>query len=252
MTMAVNGTHLVEADVSAPLPAVGAATRAQAALWTMSIATAAVGIAALAARLAAAGDVWSWWTVPALLAGLLVADFGSGLVHWGADTWGRDDFPFIGPRLLVPFRVHHINPADFLRRSFIDTNGDVALLALPLLAALWLMPLDGTWGSALSLFGLSFCSAGAMTNQIHQWAHMPSPPRAVRFLQNARLFLGRTDHAVHHDRPYHAHYCITTGWCNRPLEAIGFFRAMERVITLATGAYPRHDDERYEERYRQA
>jgi plasmanylethanolamine desaturase len=224
----------------------------QAVLWSMSIATATIGIAALAARLAAAGEVWSWWAVPALLAGLLAADFGSGLVHWGADTWGRDDLPFIGPRLLVPFRVHHINPADFLRRSFIDTNGDVALLALPLLAALWFLPLDGKGGVALSLFGLSFCSAGTMTNQIHQWAHMPSPPRAVRFLQNAGLFLGRTDHAAHHDRPYHAHYCITTGWCNRPLDSIGFFRTMERVITLVTGAYPRHDDERYEERYRQA
>lgn len=238
--------------MSAPLPAVGGATRAQAALWTVSIATASIGIAALAVRLGAAGDVWSWWTVPALLAGLFAADFGSGLVHWGADTWGRDDLPFIGPRLLVPFRVHHINPADFLRRSFIDTNGDVALLALPLLAALWFLPLDGEWGSALSLVGLSLCSAGTMTNQIHQWAHMPSPPLVVRLLQDTGLILGRAEHATHHDRPYDAHYCITTGWCNRPLEAIGFFRAMEHVITWTTGARPRHDDERYEERYRHA
>jgi len=61
--------------------------------------------------------------------------------------------------------------------------------------------------------------------------------------------LGRAAHATHHDRPYDAHYCITTGWCNRPLEAIGFFRRMERAITWLTGAHPRQDDERYEARY---
>ena len=235
--------------VSARLPAVGPATRAQAVLWTVSIAAASITVVALGTRLATGADLWTWWTVPALLAGFLVADFGSGLVHWGADTWGRDDCPFIGPRLLVPFRVHHINPADFLRRSFIDTNGDVALLALPLLVALWFVPLDRDWGPPLSLFGLAFAGAGMMTNQIHQWAHLPVPPLPVRLLQDAGLILGRSAHATHHQRPYDAHYCITTGWCNRPLEAIGFFRGLELVVTRATGARPRHDDVRYEERY---
>ena len=39
------------------------------------------------------------------------------------------------------------------------------------------------------------------------------------------------------------------GWCNRPLEAVQFFRFLEGVVTGLTGARPRHDDERYEERY---
>lgn len=250
--MVHQAVHEVETEVSGALPAVTRATRAQAALWTVSIATASIGIAVLAARLAAAGDVWTWWTIPALLAGILAADFASGLVHWGADTWGRDDLPVVGQRLLVPFRVHHINPEDFLRRRFIDTNGDVALVTIPALTGLLLVPLETAWGGPVAVFGLALCGVGMMTNQIHQWAHMPAPPRAVRFLQDAGLILGRAAHATHHDRPYDAHYCITTGWCNRPLEAIGFFRAMECVITLATGARPRHDDQRYEERYRHA
>lgn len=235
--------------MSRALPAIDRASRTQTIVWTASIAAASLALVALAARLGTRADLWQWWVAPAFVAGVIAADLGSGLVHWGADTWGRDDLPFIGPRLLVPFRVHHVNPNDFLRRSFVDTNGDVALLALPVLVALLFVPLETAWGSAAALFGFSCCGVGTMTNQIHQWAHMPSPPRAVRLLQAAGFILPPAEHATHHDRPYDAHYCITTGWCNRPLEALGFFRGLERAITSLTGARPRHDDERYEERY---
>jgi ubiquitin-conjugating enzyme E2 variant len=237
----------VEPGVS--LPAHYQVTRAQVVFSVVSIAAAFAACAVLGWRLATRADLWRWWMPFAAAGGMAAADFGSGLVHWGADTWGRDDLPVIGHRLLVPFRVHHLNPDDFLRRSFIDTNGDVAFIAVPLLAALCLVPLDTDRGAATALFGFAFCSIGMMTNQIHQWAHMPMPPRVVRLLQASRLVLGRAEHAVHHDRPYDAHYCISTGWCNRPLEAIGFFRALEHAISRLTGARPRHDDERYAERY---
>lgn len=231
------------------LPALREPTRAQLLLSASWIAAAALLLGALAVRIATLLDLSRWWVPLALAGGLAAADFASGLVHWGADTWGRDDLPVIGQRLLVPFRVHHINPDDFLRRRFADTNGDVALLFLPILAGLLAVPLETSWGGPIAVFGLGFCGIGMMTNQIHQWAHMPSPPRAVRVLQDWGLILGRTGHAVHHDRPYDAHYCITTGWCNGPLETMEFFRRLEAGITRLTGARPRDDDQRYEERY---
>ncbi len=77
-------------------------------------------------------------------------------------------------------------PEDFARRSFVDTNGEVAAIALFVLASLLLIPLNHTWGAVGSLFGLTFCGVGMLTNQIHQWAHLDSVPTPVRWLQRAR------------------------------------------------------------------
>jgi len=176
-----------------------------------------------------------------VLAGWLLADFLSGLVHWAADTWGRIDMPVIGRRLLHPFRVHHVNPRDILDRGFLDLNGDVAALCLPFLAlALWL-PLDSGAGQALAVLLAATAGLALPTNQVHQWAHMSDPPRLVRLLQSLRLVLTRQGHARHHANPAGGHYCITTGWCNRLLTSAGFYRALERGITRLTGWRPRSD-----------
>lgn len=46
----------------------------------------------------------------AALGGIITADFGSGLVHWAADTWGAVDLPIVGKVshiLLKTFRTFH-------------------------------------------------------------------------------------------------------------------------------------------------
>lgn len=224
-------------------------TRGHLLVSCLSIAAAFLLLGWLGWRLVSQLDLWQWWIPVALAGGLAAADFGSGLVHWAADTWGRDDCPIIGPRLLVPFRVHHINPDDFLRRRFVDTNGEVAAVAIPVLLALHAVPLGSAWGGPVAVVGFAFCGLGSLTNQIHQWSHRPSPPAPVRTMQAWGLLLGRAEHAAHHERPYDRRYCITTGWCNRPLDAIGFFQRLEAAITRLTGVAPRHDDRRYETRY---
>jgi ubiquitin-conjugating enzyme E2 variant len=187
---------------------------------------------------------WSarWLLVPAGLAGMLVADFVSGMVHWAADTWGSSSMPIIGRRLLYPFRVHHLNPDDFLQRKFIDTNGDVALIVIPFLAGGLFIQLSDSLRIAMAAFVTSFAGIGLLTNQIHHWAHQERPPWLIRGLQSMRIILPRQDHALHHQPPYADFYCITTGWCNRPLCAIDFFGKAESMITWITGIAPRREE----------
>ncbi len=175
------------------------------------------------------------------LAGWLLADFLSGLLHWAADTWGRIDTPVIGRRLLHPFRVHHVNPRDILARGFLDLNGDVAAVCLPFLAlALWL-PLDGPIARSLVVLLTATVGFALPTNQVHQWAHMSQPPRVVTALQRLRLVLTRRGHARHHANPAGGHYCITTGWCNALLTRSGFYTSLEHGIATITGWQPRSD-----------
>jgi sterol desaturase/sphingolipid hydroxylase (fatty acid hydroxylase superfamily) len=230
------------------LPVIPASRPALRVLFLAAIAAAYALVILLGARIAIQAS-GGWWIPVALLAGIGAADFVSGLVHWAADTWGRDDLPILGRLLLVPFRVHHVNPGDFLRRGFVDVNGDVAIVAVPVLLALASIRLDTAPAVAAVTFGVVFCAASMLTNQIHQWAHMPRPPRVVRRLQGAGLLLRPHHHAAHHARPYDVRYCITTGWWNGPLERAGFFRRLERLIMAVTRAPARGDDKRYEERY---
>jgi len=191
-----------------------------------------------------AGDpsLLSWRTLAALAAGALLADFGSGIVHWIADTWGSESLPVLGRRFLRPFRVHHVNPRDILRRDFIDLNGDVAMLTLPIFAAAWLVPSSSEAGRLAAVLLFAFAATALPTNQIHQWAHRPDPPDLVAWLQQRGVILNRARHARHHTPPFVSNYCIATGWCNRALSAMGFFPALERGIERITGIEPRRDE----------
>ena len=174
--------------------------------------------------------------------GYVASDLASGLVHWGFDTWGSAETPVVGKTFIVPFRVHHSDPMDITRHGFAATNGHTALVASPVLALALLLP--GSWAvtPALMVLVLAMCAGVFATNQFHKWAHEETPAAWVQWLQRSRLVLGRAHHALHHARPYDRNYCITSGWLNGALDAVGFFRGLERTITAVTGARPRRDD----------
>jgi plasmanylethanolamine desaturase len=179
--------------------------------------------------------------VLAALGGYLAADFTSGLVHWLFDTWGSPRTPVVGATFITPFRIHHVDPKDITRHGFIATNGHNCLVSVPVMAGSLLLPREA-WSTMALAFLLTLCLGVFATNQFHKWAHEDAVHPIIGWLQRRSLILSREHHELHHVQPYSRHYCITTGWLNRPLEVVGFFRLLERLITAVSGVRPRVDD----------
>lgn len=225
-----------------PAPAHGGARTPGATEWfgVAGFFTLSALLAVRVARLGT-GNGW-WWIACAVLAGYVVSDFVSGLVHWTFDTWFSAETPVVGKTFVVPFRIHHVDPLDITRHGFIATNGHNCLAALPALVAALLLPVSAAWTPAAIAFVVALCGGVFATNQFHKWAHEDALPAPIRWAQRAGLILSREHHDIHHRAPYDTHYCITTGWLNRPLRAVGFYRRAEGLITRLSGAEPRKDD----------
>jgi plasmanylethanolamine desaturase len=206
---------------------------------TACLVTAVGLVAAHAVRFAQAPELPAWAAVLAVALGLPAADFLSGFIHWAGDTWGRVTTRWVGPRLLVPFRYHHLHPRDMLRSPFVTTNGDAAMVACLVLGAALLIPVD-SFGFA-AVFVVATGAWGLPTSQIHKWAHDPRPPRVVRWLQGAGLILSPENHRRHHRTRLGPHYCITTGWCNPVLERLRFWKVLEWVVSRVANVQPRND-----------
>ena len=207
-----------------------------------SIAAYAVAMTWLAVRIAPAAAHARWLVLSALMAGYVVADLVSGLVHWAADTWGTPDVPVVGRALIRPFREHHVDQKEITRHDFIETNGNNCFISIGPVALASLLPMRSAPALFAAALVLSMCFFVLCTNQFHKWAHLDAPPPVIDWMQRMHLILPRDHHAVHHTAPYAKYYCITVGWLNEALYRVRFFQGLERMVTAATGMLPREDD----------
>lgn len=179
------------------------------------------------------------------LLGILLADFISGLAHWGFDTWGSTDTPGFGV-LIRSFREHHVDQTSITRHDFVETNGDNMMPCVPFIWALYFLnpfsPDAAIFNPSFYCWFLTATIAIAFTNQTHKSAHQVKQPPVIRELMQWGILLSPQHHRVHHSGEFERHYCITTGWLNKPLDAIGFWRWAEDMVTKVTGAIPRAND----------
>jgi ubiquitin-conjugating enzyme E2 variant len=175
----------------------------------------------------------AWWMIPgALVLGVLCADFATGAVHWFCDRFFDEDTPILGQALIRPFREHHVDPQGMVRHGLLELHGNSTIPVIAVLGAVQLAELSpaspGT--VALHLWLFSLCTSSIATNQFHMWAHAPSVPAPVRWLQRHGVILSPERHALHHDGRFDRSYCMTSGWMNPLLDRTDFFGRIERGL----------------------
>ena len=175
------------------------------------------------------------WLVT-LLATVVLVDFASGLVHWVEDTFWEESTPVFGSWMVTPNVVHHQDATAFVTKSWFESSWD--LLAIGALVAL-----SASWLDELKWPVWVFIVFGVNANQIHKWSHTPNfrLPVPVRILQGLWLLQGSKHHAHHHRGDKNSAYCLITPFLNPILDALGFWRALERATIPLFGA-PRRID----------
>lgn len=167
---------------------------------------------------------------------VMLADFIAGLVHWLEDAYGSPDTPVVGALLVRPNIVHHHYPRYFTRLTWWQSSWDILLICAALLASAYALDLL-TWH--LWLFALVSVNA----NQVHKWSHRTRAEngRVISFLQDIRVLLTPSQHALHHTDPKNTYYCPITNLVNPLLEVLCFWPSAEWLIERATGLTHRHD-----------
>ncbi len=160
-----------------------------------------------------------------LIATILLVDFGSGFIHWAEDTFGTEDTPVLGNRIIKPNVLHHTNGYAFVRNSWFHSSRDLLYAGVVLLAVCWLIDFL-TWHVFLSIFLM------VNANQIHKWSHL-SPariPALIKILQKLRILQSPRHHANHHKGDKNTHYCVITDFTNPVLDKLGFWRWLESLL----------------------
>lgn len=159
-----------------------------------------------------------------LVLGWLLADLLTGAFHWWEDRFGNENWPLIGPWIIAPNQLHHIEPLAFAQNGFWGRNR-ASIFATGAFGVVWL----AAFGPSIMLFATLF--GGAIANEVHYFAHCPKEANAVvRVLQQTGLLQSPKSHSTHHRPPHLTNFCVLTDWLNPPLEALGFWRGLEHIF----------------------
>ena len=126
---------------------------------------------------------------------VLVAEFGSGVLHWLEDSYGNPEWPITGTLITGPNILHHHRPSAFTRNTWLKSAQVLIFLGAVIIAVTWICGVL-TWQVLL------FVALGVNANEIHKWSHLPEGKKGklVAALQKYRLLQTPRHHGRHHAR----------------------------------------------------
>uniref|UniRef100_A0A6U3VEP9 Lipid desaturase domain-containing protein n=1 Tax=Ditylum brightwellii TaxID=49249 RepID=A0A6U3VEP9_9STRA len=174
-------------------------------------------------------------TLLVTLSSWVLADLGSGILHWSVDNYGNGRTPIMG-NIIAAFQGHHSAPWTITQREFGNNVHKLCIpFGIPTMALI--STLAGPENGSVTLFFTVFCALEILSQEFHKWSHMTKKevPSWVNSLMDIGLTIGRVPHAQHHIAPYDGNYCIVSGLCNKSLDESGFFRRLEHIVYNLNG-----------------
>ena len=222
--------------------------------WSVIVADVLISLYGMAWLLTQFGRVGvePYQVAAALLVGLFLADWFSGLVHWSYDTW-MDENTYSFERAVCIAREHHVYPHHIVGYGFRDhvaySCWPAAVFIGPLLIGLcvWATPSVPVYLAVLMITQVIFLML--FGSHAHLLGHRKSDSRVLQALQRAHMLITPQYHRVHHSGKHEDRYCVINGWANVVCDRVGFWRAVEWLIQTLTGAVPRRSDHDWRRRY---
>jgi len=184
---------------------------------------------------------WSFLSLfMGFLAGNLLADVISVIVHFTLDNYFSPETPIVGSTVHY-FREHHNHPARMVGKSFIDTNSEICvagLLICPLSYAIQCMGyLNSSFGNAMLGSCAFLCT---IINTIHCYTHMPlsKTPWFYRFFAITIPFFVHPEHHKMHHKVLNSHYSLYMGKMDQLFDFFYILEASEIIIYIVTGLLP--------------
>ncbi|MGE0489341.1 MAG: fatty acid desaturase CarF family protein [Vulcanimicrobiota bacterium] len=170
--------------------------------------------------------------VASAAAGLMAADFTSGVFHWAIDNYPNENTPLVGG-IAKEFQNHHDTPS----MDHVSVWENVAPAATAMVGPMAALAIF-TPHPMLAAAGLAFTGGAVLAQASHRWSHMSNPPTTARVLQKLGISQTSANHAKHHTDPFDEYYCIVNGKFNPLLTRTNFWRKMEKGVHKITGAEP--------------
>ena len=164
----------------------------------------------------------------------ILADLGSGVLHWSVDNYGNGKTPIMGG-IIAAFQGHHSAPWTICERGF---ENNVSKLCIPFgVQTVLAMKVAFGLGPIATLFWTVFSVMEILSQEFHKMSHATKSEAGPIWtkLQDIGLTIDRKSHAQHHIAPYDGNYCIISGICNKSLDESGFFRRLEYMVYKING-----------------
>lgn len=132
------------------------------------------------------------------------------------------------------FQGHHKYPWTITARGPANNLYRLTKPIIPQLAALLCAPVVNVWTTFYGTFLILIVAS----QETHRQAHMVRPQQWAKFLQQCGIIVSQRTHAAHHRGAFDGNYCILSGLFNPLLDRSRFFRYLEAIVYVVTGAEP--------------